>query len=194
MISRFTIRSYFNISISHAMVRPRTIDREYLLNVAEDIAAATGAAGLSFGSLAAAAGVSKASVQSAFGTREALIEAMLNRWLAAEALRYQAQGGGSPDFKDRVRAHVRTTAGETVGSLQRVACLMASLDGTEAQTRAAARWYESRIGDLTVQDEEERRLRLAFLATEGAFFLRHVAGYRMDPRVWEDIFRDLQAL
>ena len=61
------------------MVRPRTIDREYLLNVAEDIAAATGAAGLSFGSLAAAAGVSKASVQSAFGTREALIEAMLNR-------------------------------------------------------------------------------------------------------------------
>ena len=46
MISRFTIRSYFNISISHSMVRPRTIDREYLLNVAEDIAAATGASNI----------------------------------------------------------------------------------------------------------------------------------------------------
>ncbi|MBL0944548.1 MAG: TetR family transcriptional regulator [Hydrogenophaga sp.] len=173
------------------MPRPRTVDREYLLDVAEGVAAATGAAGLSFGAVAAAAGMSKASVQSAFGTRESLIEAMLDRWLAQETARFTAKAGESPSFKVSVQAHIATAAEESEVSMQRASTLLASLAGSDSQVGAVARWYATRVGDFAVRDDEERRFRMAFLAAEGAFFMRYVVGYSMTTERWSDIFEDL---
>ncbi|URI11632.1 TetR family transcriptional regulator [Aquincola tertiaricarbonis] len=173
------------------MARPRTVDREYILDVAEGVAAATGAAGLSFGAVAAAAGMSKASVQSAFGTRESLIEAMLDRWLAQETARFTAKAGESPSLKVRVLAHIANTSEESEVSMQRAATLLACLAGSDSQVGAVARWYTTRVGDLSVRNDEERRLRLAFLAAEGAFFMRYVVGYSMCTERWSDIFEDL---
>ena len=109
------------------MGRPRTINREQLLDVAEAVVAESGAIGLSFGAIAAAAGLPKASVQSAFGTREALIEAMLDRWMAQEQLRFHAAAGPHPSAPDRIRAHVQTTAEESEVSMRRMATLLAGL-------------------------------------------------------------------
>ena len=72
------------------MARPRTVDRDQLLDVAEAVMSAEGTAGLTFGGVAKVAGISKATVQSVFKTREAMIEAMLQRWIAKEQLRFEA--------------------------------------------------------------------------------------------------------
>lgn len=176
------------------MPRPRSIDRELLLNLAEATVAATGAAGLSFGSLAAASGVSRASVQSVFGTREALIAAMLERWLAQEGQRFAAAAGPSPTPEQRIRAHIATTAVEPEEGMRRSATLMASLAGSERQVRSAADWYQSRVGDLSASTPEARRLRTAFLAAEGAFFVRYLVGLPMSGALWREIFDDLQAM
>ncbi len=173
------------------MARPRTIDREHLLDVAESVVAESGAVGLSFGAIATAAGVPKASVQSAFGTREALIEAMLDRWMAQERMRFEGAAGPRPSARKRIQAHVQTTAEESDVSMRRVATLLAAMVGSTQQVGRAVEWYASRVGELKARTEEERRLRLAFLATEGAFYMRYLIGYPMSEEVWEDIFRDI---
>lgn len=176
------------------MGRPRTINREQLLDVAEAVVTESGAIGLSFGAIAAAAGLPKASIQSAFGTREALIEAMLDRWLAQEQLRFHAAAGPHPSGPDRIRAHVQTTAEESEVSMRRMATLLAAMVGSTPQVERAIAWYAKRVGDLSAQTDEERRLRTAFLATEGAFFLRYLIGYAMPDDVWQQIFQDLHRM
>lgn len=177
------------------MGRPRTVDRERLLQVAEEVASAGGAAGLSLGKVATAAGIPKATVQSVFGTREGLIEAMLERWIRDEAERFAANGGGQPSAKERVRAHVLTTEAEPTDISSRVAALFAVLASSgDQQPKITADWYAGRIGSLEAETDDERRLRLAFLATEGAFFIRHLAGLEMSEAVWGSIFADIKRL
>ncbi|MET0285229.1 MAG: TetR/AcrR family transcriptional regulator [Polyangiales bacterium] len=175
------------------MARPRTIDREHLLDVAEGIVAGASAATLSFGNLAAAAGVPKASVQSAFGTREALIDAMLDRWLAKEQQRFDAVAGQARSLRARVRAHIQTLADEPRETSSRMAGFLAALVGSGEQSESTARWYHARIGDLSAKTREQRRLRIAFLAAEGAFYVRHLAGVELRDATWREIFSDLLA-
>lgn len=176
------------------MVRPRTINREHLLDMAEAVVAESGAIGLSFGAVAAASGLPKASIQSAFGTREALIEAMLDRWIAQEQTRFHDVAGPTPSARERIQAHVQITAEESTVSMQRVASLLAAMVGLTQQVERAIEWYVSRVGDLNATTEEERSLRTAFLATEGAFFMRYLIGYPMHDDLWHQIFQDIERM
>lgn len=176
------------------MVRLRTVDRDQLLDVAEAVTSAEGTAGLTFGSVAKAAGMAKATVQSVFKTREAMIEAMLQRWIAKEQQRFEAVVGPNPDRSQRISAHIRTTAEETTDANSRVASLVAALAGASDHNKGMLNWYASRIGDLGATTEPERRERIAFLAAEGAFFLRYIAGFEMTDKRWIEIFDDLQRL
>lgn len=173
------------------MARPRTIDRERLLDAAEGVVASGRIAALSFGSVAAAAGVPKASVQSAFGTREGMIDAMLERWFAREQTRFEQAAGPRPSARKRMQAHIHTTEQEETGS--RMATLLAALAGSGEQSASTAAWYAARIGDLRAKSSEQRRLRIAFLAAEGAFYVRHLVGFPIDDALWRDIFADLRA-
>jgi AcrR family transcriptional regulator len=175
------------------MARPRTVNREQLLDAAEEIVSAAGAAALSFGGVATAAGLSKATVQSVFGTREAMIEAMLERWLQHEGKRFEELAGLAPSLRECITAHIRSTAAETPEAGRRMAALQAALTSSGYQSKSSAQWYSARIGNLTASTPEERRLRIAFLAAEGAFFVRHMAGIPISDALWEDIFADLKA-
>ena len=174
------------------MARPRSTDREKLLDIAETIVAISSAGALTFGALATQANVPKASVQSAFGTRERLIDAMLERWLAREQVRFDEELQGATSSRERTIAHIRTTGAEPREESRRVAPLMAALAGTNDKESSSSRWYASRIGDLSADSEEDRRLRIAFLAAEGAYYLRNMAGFEIDDDLWKEIFSDLQ--
>jgi len=176
------------------MARPRTINREHLLDLAEQIVAATGAAGLSFGSVATLAGLSKASVQSVFVTREGLIEAILARWMQQEQAHFAQVAGPAPSRRARVRAHITVTAAETTEHSSRVAALLAALAGSGQQGGVAAQWYAARMGDFSARNRTERRQRVAFLAAEGAYYIRHLAGVEMSDSLWQEIFDDLLQL
>ncbi|CAI1250325.1 transcriptional repressor BetI [Serratia liquefaciens] len=58
------------------MGRQRSIDRDKVLDVAEEIVATQGAAGLTIDSVARAMGISKGGVQYCFGSKDAMIDAM----------------------------------------------------------------------------------------------------------------------
>jgi len=176
------------------MTRPRTVDREHLLDVAEAVLTEHGPIGLSFGAIAKASCLSKASVQSAFGTRDALIKAMLDRWMAQEQVRFDEAAGPGPSAQDLIRAHVQTTAEESDVVMRRMSTLLAAMVGSTDQMQRPIEWYASRIGSLYATTEVERRLRIAFLATEGVFFMRYLIGYAVPDEVWRQIFQDLKLM
>lgn len=176
------------------MVRPRSIDREQLLDLAEGMVADEGAASLSFGSLAKAASLSKASVQAVFGTREAMIEALLSRWMAREAKTYQAILGDERTADARLKAHLQSTQREASNVSRTASALLATLASSGKASSAVQNWYRTRMDDLEASDPESRKRRLAYLAAEGAFFLRNLVGVEIDDHKWDLIFRDIEEM
>ena len=69
--------------------RPRTIDRESVLDAAQAVAARDGAAYLTLEAVATEAGISKASVLYDYKNKQALMRAVIERRIAAEDARIQ---------------------------------------------------------------------------------------------------------
>lgn len=176
------------------MARPRSTDREKLLNCAEKVIARDGAAALSFASVAEAAGLSKASVQTAFGSRESLIEALLTRWMVRESETYHALLAEDHQPSSRLRAHLRSTMQEDGDQGRTVSAMLATLASTGNASSAMKEWYRERMNGLDAEDPASRRRRLAYLAAEGVFLLRNLVGVEIDDKKWGDIFRDIDRM
>lgn len=175
------------------MARPKTVDREHVLDAAERIVTQRGAGALSIGAVAEAAGISKGGVQSTFGTREGLIAAMLDRWLATDQRAYTALLGNDNSPRSKLLAHLETTRqGDEIG-LHKTAGLLAALMDSPEHLAEVRKWYGTRVPASNATSEQERKERLAFLAIEGAFFLRFFGLVEMDQDVWEATFQDIRA-
>jgi AcrR family transcriptional regulator len=176
------------------MGRRKTIDRDRVLEVAEDIVSARGAAALTIDAVAKAAGITKGGVQSCFGTKEALVAAMLDRLMAAQEQRFAKIAGDTPSRLARIAAHVRSTQQDDDGSHSRAAGLLTILLQSPGHLDQTIAWYRDRSGGLTVTGGSERKGRLAFLASEGAFFLRFFGLMPMSREIWNEIFDDISCL
>lgn len=176
------------------MGRRQTIDRKHVLDVAEDIIARRGAAALTIDAVAKAAGITKGGVQSSFGTKEALVAAMLRRWMQEYADRARAVGGDDPSFSTRVAAHVEVTRRDDGDTQHRAANLLVHLLQTPDHLADIRRWYKAQTAEMHTDEPTSRRARLAFLATEGAFFLRFFGLMPMAPAEWEAAFADIEGL
>ncbi len=62
------------------MGRPRSIDRDHVLDMAEKLVAEGGLAALTMDAVAQASGVTKGGVQYCFGNKDGLLKAMIGRW------------------------------------------------------------------------------------------------------------------
>lgn len=62
------------------MGRKRSIDRDKVLDVAENIVHQQGVSALTIDAVAKAMEISKGGIQYCFGNKEALIDAMFDRW------------------------------------------------------------------------------------------------------------------
>lgn len=176
------------------MGRHRTIDRDHVLAVAEDIVAQRGAAALTIDAVAKAAGITKGGVQSSFGTKEALIAAMLRRSMQGYAQRAGALAGDDPSLTARVAAHVEVTRRDDEDTQRRAASLLALLLQTPEHLADVRQWYQEQAAGLHAEDPAARQARIAFLATEGAFFLRFFGLLPMGSAEWEEAFDDIRDL
>ena len=175
------------------MGRRRSIDRGQVLDAAEEIVGKQGAAGLTIDAVAKAVGITKGGVQSCFGTKDALIDAMFERWGKTydELFRELTADDATP--ATAVRAHIEATHRSDDTSHAKAASLMAALLQTPQHLASTRAWYRSRIANLDTWTDEGRRLRIAFLATEGAFMLRFFRLMDIGSEEWQSIFRDIGA-
>lgn len=176
------------------MGRQRTIDREKLLDAAEDIVIQQGAAALTIDSVAKAMGISKGGVQYCFGNKDALIDAMFDRWGQSydEVFNQAIELDNSPEGE--ILAHLQATHQHDKVAMAKGAALMASLLQTPEYLEGTRVWYHERIANLDVSTEKGKLARLVFLAAEGAFMLRYMGFMEINDNEWQSIFSDLENL
>jgi len=167
------------------MGRRNTIDRGHVLAVAEQIVNEFGAGALTIDAVAKAAGITKGGVQSCFGTKEGLIAAMLERWIEAHEARVQELLPAAPTQLDLLRLHVQLTASDDVDAQRRVAGLLSALLDSPTHLEQIRDWYRAKMRMLPKNDNAAQ---VAFLATEGAFFLRYLGLIEYSEKQWKAIF------
>lgn len=173
------------------MPRPRTIDRDRLLRTAETIISDLGLGALSLGAVAQAAGVPKASVQSAFKTRDALVGAVLDRWIAQEGNRFAAAGGTSGRPSDRILAHIESNSAPD-RPVRGAANLIAALLDSPSHRQVLLSWYSARMDGLVRTGPSGGLERVALLAAEGAYLLRVLGLVEFDQEAWRSIFSEIR--
>ncbi|NIH03297.1 TetR/AcrR family transcriptional regulator [Providencia rettgeri] len=173
------------------MGRQRTIDRDKVLDTAEEIVITQGAAALTIDAVAKAMGISKGGVQYCFGNKEALIDAMFERWGRSydEVFNRVIEQDNSPERK--ILAHLQATHEHDKVSMAKGAALMASLLQTPEYLKSTHIWYRERIENLNTSTEKGKQARIIFLATEGAFMLRYMGLMEIDDNEWQSIFSDM---
>lgn len=174
------------------MGRPRVIDRDRLLDIAETIARNDGVARLTLGALALAAGVSKGGVQAIFGTKDQLMDALFQRWVGEYDADLTALVGPTPTPLQALSAHIDLSRSIDEAEAHRAAGLLTVLLSTADQRQNSDDWYRNRLDLADLATPEGRRARIAFLATEGAFFLRCFGLLKMAEPEWNDILDDIR--
>lgn len=176
------------------MARPRSIDREKLLDAAEEIVRNQGASALTIDALARACGITKGGVQYAFGTKDDIIDAMFTRWNRDYDAKFAAVAGPDADGMQRIRAHLAATRQADEVSMTKAASLMAGLMQTPEHLASTRQWYRDRLAGLDGDTPEGRRARLAFLACEGAFLLHFLRFMPLEDAEWQAVFADIGGL
>ncbi|MDR0253506.1 MAG: TetR/AcrR family transcriptional regulator [Brucellaceae bacterium] len=174
--------------------RPRTIDRNHLLDLAEKIVVEHGAPALTIDALAKAAGITKGGVQYCFGTKDGLVDAMLTRWGITFDKQVAARKKGRTDALTHIAAHIRVTRDSDPLGDSRFAAMLAALTPNSEQLADTQRWYRQQLSGLDVSTEQGRNARLAFIANEGAFLLRSFQLFDLNESEWQQIFRDIEKL
>ncbi len=176
------------------MGRPRSIDRDHLLDMAEKLVAEGGAAALTMDAVAQASGVTKGGVQYCFGNKDGLLKAMIERWGDRFDADVERRKRGRTDALSHIAAHVRATREGDIEDDSRFAAMMTSLIPNTEQLEETRAWYRKQWDGLDVSTLEGRRARLAFIANEGAFLLRSFNFFNLTKEEWEAIFDDIEAL
>lgn len=174
--------------------RPRTIDRDKVLDAAEAVVAETGAAALTIDAVAKAAGITKGGVQYCFGTKEGLLTAMLDRWCASFDRDIATLRGEDASPLAHVRAYIEAGRQSDEEEGSRSAVMLATLLQNSDQLEASRLWYREQLRGVDATTEEGRKARLAFIASEGVFFLRSFRLLEFSDEEWRSIYEDILEL
>ncbi|MCE2563570.1 TetR/AcrR family transcriptional regulator [Komagataeibacter sp. FNDCF1] len=176
------------------MARPRTIDRDNVLDCAEQLVQRRGAAALTLDAVAKEAGITKGGLQYCFGSKDDLVTALIDRWIAGFDAQVARNAGASPTIAGRVAAYVAACGQyDAAGHARMVGMLVTLLQSPRYLQRMRA-WYAGWFHDCTPDSDAGRRARTAIFAAEGAFFLRSLGFIEMDEAEWQNVFADFQKL
>ncbi|UYW27278.1 TetR/AcrR family transcriptional regulator [Methylorubrum extorquens] len=176
------------------MGRPRTIDRDKVLDVAEEIVRREGATALTFDAVAKAAGITKGGLQYCFGSKDDLIAAMVERWFVAFDAEVARNTAADADSLEHVRGYVVASSRIDEATQTKMAGMLVTLLQSPEYLQRVRDWYAAWIGKFGPDSDAERRARTAFLAAEGAFFLRSLGLVEMDQDQWDGVFEDILKL
>jgi len=176
------------------MARPRSIDRDKLLDAAERIVHKVGPAGLTIDAVAQAAGVTKGGVQYCFGTKDQMIEALFRRWLAEFETCMERFAEGRNDPRSLVQAYVAAIGQTYRAANERSSVMLALLMQSEGRLEQCRQWYQEQFDRMKLTSGKQQRLRLAFLAAEGAFMLRCFGFAEIGDKDWQTIFHNIESI
>ncbi|WP_271103302.1 TetR/AcrR family transcriptional regulator [Pseudomonas tohonis] len=176
------------------MSKRPVIDRNLVLDAAISVVMEQGISALSIGEVAKAAGISKGGVQSCFGTKDGLIEAMVNRWKTDYELSVRSRLKPDAGMLDHLIAQIGIIAIPDEELSRRAAAILTAMFSHESLKTQANDWYRSLLLGDAFETERGKRVRLAFLAATGAFFLRSFSIMDISEGEWRTFHEDIAQL
>lgn len=176
------------------MARPRTINRERVMDCAEQLVQRDGAIALTLDAVAREAGITKGGLQYCFGSKDDLITALIDRWIATFEAEAQDHTPPNPSEADRIRAYVQVCAQMDEATRARIVGTLITLLQSPDHLKRIRDWYSGWLTGAACQSDEARQVRTMFFAAEGAFFLRSFGFITMQDAEWQSAFADIQKL
>jgi len=149
--------------------RPRSIDRNAVLDAAQTVAARDGVCQMTLDAVAAEAGISKSSVLYDYKTKQALMKAVIERRIASESARIEeimSRLGNTPNAA--IRARLMAESRELSDEDRAVALSLCASVASDAELREPVReMMARRVAKVRDTSDNPRGAMLAFLAIEG---------------------------
>ena len=184
------------INWKFVMARPRAIDRATILDAAEQVVLRDGAARLTLDAVAVVAGISKASVIYDYKTKQALIQAVVERWINVWGERLDE---ATTRYKDsdnpRLRARIdvaRDYNEEEDGAVVFQLCSAMTQDEQLRQTMNEG--FREELSKMLKSAKNPDKSLLAFLAIEGMSILQMFGVVAWDAKQREKILSGIEQL
>ncbi|GAA0589314.1 TetR/AcrR family transcriptional regulator [Paenochrobactrum glaciei] len=178
------------------MARPRAIDRATILDAAEQVVLRDGAARLTLDAVAVVAGISKASVIYDYKTKQALIQAVVERWIAGWGERLDKATEPYIDGDDaRLRGRIdvaRDYKEEEDGAVVFQLCSAMTQDEQLRQTMNEG--FRQELGKMLSSTKNPDKALLALLAIEGMSILQMFGVVEWQPEQREKILSGIEQL
>lgn len=176
------------------MGRKKLIDRDAVLDAAEEILRTQGAAALTIDAVAKAMDITKGGVQYCFGNKEGMVKALLDRWCVEYEKKMQAVLGGKEDAESLIWANLEVSQELSHTLDSKAASILAVMYQSPGERGILQDWYKDILSRLDTSTERGRMVRLAFYAGEGIFALRSLGLIQISSGEWREVLSDILAL
>jgi AcrR family transcriptional regulator len=155
------------------VARRKEIDRDRILDAAEQVIVESGGRNFTLDAVAERAGISKGGLVYSFATKDELFRAALEREIARfQKAVSQRLGGRPPKPFELVLAHIEEALDEDDATTNKAAFLLTALVHAPDMMEPARRYYRALFDPLLSKSGAARDVRHALLAVEGLFLLR----------------------
>lgn len=176
------------------MTRTKSIDREKILDAAEAIVHESGAKALTLDLVAARSHISKGGLTYSFPSKDALLSAMLDRYIR-NILQFQrefARAHPDVEFPELHDFLHRSRRGKP-SIRRRMAPILAALSYSPTALNIGRVFHESMLGKLPTTTSSGRRARIVYLALHGLFLLQGMGLLNLSRESRELLLDDLAA-
>lgn len=173
------------------MARRKEIDRDHILDSAEEIILESGGRQFTLDAVAERAGISKGGLVYNFATKDELIAAALEREMARFQGAVDARVG-EEHRKDPIRlllGYLEEALAEDEVLVRKAAFLTMAVVQTPEMARPARDFYARLFSLFETDTPRGRDIRQALLAVEGLFLLRGMGFVNVSAEEWRSVLR-----
>jgi AcrR family transcriptional regulator len=165
------------------VTRKKEIDRDRILDAAEQVILESGGRDFTLDAVAERAGISKGGLVYTFATKDGLVRAALEREVTRFQEAVQRRLGGRPVQPfELVLAHIEEALDEDDATTHKAAFLVTALVHAPDMMEPVRRYYRGLLDPLLSKSGAAPEVRHALLAVEGMFLLQGMGFVEFSPK------------
>ena len=169
------------------------IDKNHLISIIEDIILEDGLSGLSIRKVATKANISIGGVQYIFGNKEGMIKAVAHKNEEDYNQQIELLSKNDNSKYSKLKAHMEyvSTYADTE-ECDKMSKIVNILLQDKIVLKEFQEWFNISLKSIDTNTQEGKKLRLAFLLSEGLFSLLSLKYINLSDKEQKEIFEDLK--